>query len=132
MSISENIGGLSTYLSQIRAGENYIGMKKGVKRSLKKNPVLGDKVIKNVKKLKSSIKQLLVPGMLFEDMNITYLGPIDGHNISMMRKIIMEAKNIDKPVIIHVCTKKEKDINRRRTTPMFSTESGRLTQKRVK
>lgn len=139
MSISENIGGLSTYLSQIRAGENYIGMKKGVKRSLKKNPVLGDKVIKNVKKLKSSIKQLLVPGMLFEDMNITYLGPIDGHNISMMRKIIMEAKNIDKPVIIHVCTKKGKGYKPAEDHPdvfhgigPFDTKTGEVINKSSK
>ncbi len=139
MSISENIGGLSTYLSQIRAGENYIGMKKGVKRSLKKNPVLGEKVIKNVKKIKSSIKQLLVPGMLFEDMNITYLGPIDGHNISMMRKIIMEAKNIDKPVIIHVCTKKGKGYKPAEERPdvfhgigPFDTKTGELLNKSSK
>ena len=68
----------------------------------------GDRVLDNLKKIKSSMKQLVVPGMLFEDMGITYLGPVDGHDIGMLEKTIKEAKNIKHTVIIHVCTRKGK------------------------
>ena len=108
MSISENVGGLSTYLSSIRAGKTYIDLKHGVLNTIEKVPLVGDKIVREVRDIKSSIKQLVVPGMLFENMGITYLGPIDGHNIGDMVKIIQEAKNIDHAVVIHVCTKKGK------------------------
>lgn len=107
MSISKNVGGLSTYLSKIRAGENYIELKSGVQRTLTKLPG-GRIVVKGIKKTKHSIKQLLVPGMLFENMGLTYLGPVDGHNTHDLIRIINEAKNIDHAVIVHVCTKKGK------------------------
>lgn len=108
MSISPNVGGLSTYLSNARAGETYIELKSGVQRTLEKIPGAGEKIVKSIKKTKHSIKQLLVPGMLFENMGITYLGPVDGHNTQSLVKIINEAKNIDHAVLIHVCTKKGK------------------------
>lgn len=108
MSISRNVGGLSTYLSNARAGETYIELKSGVQRTLEKIPGAGDKLVRSIKKTKHSIKQLLVPGMLFENMGITYLGPVDGHNTSALIRIIQEAKNIDHAVLIHVCTKKGK------------------------
>ena len=108
MSISENVGGMSTYLSNLRAAEAYNDLKNGVVKTLNKIPVLGDKLVTQIKKTKSSIKQLMVPGMLFEDMGITYLGPVDGHNINRMVKIIKEAKKINHPVLIHVLTKKGK------------------------
>lgn len=108
MSISENVGGMSTYLSNLRAAEAYNDLKNGVVKTLNKIPILGDKLVTQIKKTKSSIKQLMVPGMLFEDMGITYLGPVDGHNINRMVKIIKEAKKINHPVLIHVLTKKGK------------------------
>lgn len=108
MSISENVGGMSTYLSNLRAAEAYNDLKNGVVKTLNRIPVLGDKLVTQIKKTKSSIKQLMVPGMLFEDMGITYLGPVDGHNINSMVKIIKEAKKINHPVLIHVLTKKGK------------------------
>jgi len=108
MSISPNVGGLSTYLSNARAGETYIELKSGVQRRLERIPGAGEKIVKSIKKTKHSIKQLLVPGMLFENMGITYLGPVDGHNTQGLIKIINEAKNIDHAVLIHVCTKKGK------------------------
>ncbi len=108
MSISPNVGGLSTYLSNARAGETYIELKSGVQRKLEKIPGAGEKIVKSIRKTKHSIKQLLVPGMLFENMGLTYLGPVDGHNTAALIKIINEAKNIDHAVIIHVCTKKGK------------------------
>ncbi len=107
MSISKNVGGLSTYLSKIRAGENYIELKSGIERTLTKLPG-GGYVVKGIKKTKHSIKQLLVPGMLFENMGLTYLGPVDGHNINDLIEIINEAKNIEHAVVVHVCTKKGK------------------------
>lgn len=108
MSISPNVGGLSTYLSNARAGETYIELKSGVQRTLEKIPGAGEKLVRSIKRTKHSIKQLLVPGMLFENMGITYLGPVDGHNTTALIRIIQEAKNIDHAVLIHVCTKKGK------------------------
>ncbi len=108
MSISENVGGMSSYLTSMRAGEFYNDMKNGVVDTLNRIPVIGDKLVSKIRKTKSSIKQLVIPGMLFEDMGITYLGPVDGHNITAMVKIIKEAKKLDHPVMIHMMTKKGK------------------------
>ena len=108
MSISENVGGMSTYLSNLRAGEAYNELKNGVVDVLNKIPTIGGKLVTKIRKTKSSIKQLVIPGMLFEDMGITYLGPVDGHNINQLVKIISEAKKLDHAVLIHVITKKGK------------------------
>ena len=108
MSISENVGGMSTYLSNLRAGEAYNELKNGVVDVLNKIPAIGGKLATKIRKTKSSIKQLVIPGMLFEDMGITYLGPVDGHNINQLVKIISEAKKLDHAVLIHVITKKGK------------------------
>lgn len=108
MSISENVGGMSVYLSNVRAGEAYNDLKNGVVNTLTRIPVIGDKLVDKIRKTKSSIKQLVIPGMLFEEMGITYLGPVDGHNVNQMVKIFKEAKKLDHPVIIHVLTKKGK------------------------
>ena len=108
MSISENVGGMSSYLSNMRAGEMYNDIKNGVVDTLNRIPVIGDKLVSKIRKTKSSIKQLVIPGMLFEDMGITYLGPVDGHNINKMVKIFKEAKKLDHAVLIHVMTKKGK------------------------
>ena len=108
MSISENVGGMSTYLSNLRAGEAYNELKNGVVDVLNKIPAIGGKLVTKIRKTKSSIKQLVIPGMLFEDMGITYLGPVDGHNINQLVKIISEAKKLDHAVLIHLITKKGK------------------------
>ena len=108
MSISKNVGGLSSYLSNMRAGELYNDMKEGVAGKLSKVPVIGKKLIRYIKKTKSSLKQLILPGMFFENMGITYLGPLDGHDVESMAHIIKEARKIDHPVVIHVRTKKGK------------------------
>lgn len=106
MSIAKNVGGLSSYLSKVRAGESYNDFKAGILGRLERTPVVGEKLVKQIRKTKSSIKQLFIPGMLFENMGLTYLGPIDGHDVKSMLKIISEAKNLDHPVVIHVCTQK--------------------------
>lgn len=108
MSISENVGGLSSYLSGIRTGNLYNDIKSGVVKTLNHIPVVGDKLIHHIKKTKSSIKQLVIPGMLFENMGITYLGPVDGHNIGQLVRVFNEAKKLDHAVLVHVITTKGK------------------------
>lgn len=105
MSISPNVGGMSRYLDGIRTGEVYNNIKAGVMSSLEKVP-FGDRVIDKIRKTKSGIKQLFIPGMFFEDMGITYLGPVDGHNISQLKKVLYEARKLDHAVLVHVLTKK--------------------------
>lgn len=108
MSISKNVGGMSEYLNNLRTGEIYNHFKNTVMNGLEKVPVYGDKIIANLRKTKSGIKQLFIPGMFFEDMGITYLGPVDGHNIKQMMKTLKEAKKLEHAVLIHVLTKKGK------------------------
>lgn len=106
MSISENVGGFSAYLSNLRTAEAYTNLKMGVANTLSKVPVIGRKTIEGLRRTKLSIKQLVIPGMFFEDMGLTYLGPIDGHNIKQMVKIFQEAKRVNGPVLVHVLTEK--------------------------
>ena len=108
MSISENVGGMSRYLNGLRTAEAYVGLKKGVEDTLLKIPVQGEKIVNQMKKTKSGIKQLIVPGMFFEDMGITYLGPVDGHDVKKLYKALNEAKRVDHAVLVHVLTKKGK------------------------
>ena len=107
MSIAENVGGMSRYLQSIRTADAYRNFKIGLEDALNRFPK-GDAVVDILKKYKSSFKQLVVPGMLFEDMGMTYLGPIDGHDIKGMVKIFKEARKIPKCVVVHVCTQKGK------------------------
>ena len=106
MSISRNVGGMSSYLSALRTAESYTGMKLSVTKTLKKVPKVGTALVDTVRKTKSSIKQLFIPGMLFENMGLTYLGPVDGHNMRQMMKLFNEAKRVEGPVIVHVLTEK--------------------------
>ncbi|MGN8885990.1 1-deoxy-D-xylulose-5-phosphate synthase [Blautia sp. HCP28S3_G10] len=106
MSISKNVGGMSSYLSALRTAEVYTGMKLGVTKTLKKIPRVGTSLVDTMRKTKSSIKQLIIPGMLFENMGLTYLGPVDGHNMRQMMKLFNEAKRVEGPVIVHVLTEK--------------------------
>ena len=108
MSISANVGGVSKYLTNIRTGQTYNKLKKRVLAILSKIPGCGNFLINKIRKTKSGIKQLLIPGMLFEDMGIKYIGPIDGHDIERLVEIIGEARKLDKAVMIHVITKKGK------------------------
>ena len=94
MSISENVGGMSDYLAKLRTADFYTDLKKGVTNMLHNVPVVGDPMIEHIRKTKSSLKQLIVPGMFFEDMGYTYIGPVDGHNIEKLENILKIAKNI--------------------------------------
>ena len=108
MSISENVGGISRYLSGLRTTQTYTEIKKGVEGTLKKIPGRGDRIVSQLRKTKSGIKQLFVPGMFFEDMGITYLGPVDGHDVRKLVKVLNEAKRVDHAVLVHVITEKGK------------------------
>lgn len=110
MSISKNVGGLSTYLTNIRIDPGYNKLKKEFNNTLEKTNI-GKNLVSSVERLKGSIKQFLVPGMLFEQMGIKYLGPIDGHNIKEVSKTLSLAKNLDGPVLIHAITQKGRGYN---------------------
>lgn len=108
MSISENVGGMSRYLNGIRTGDGYLDLKKYVTNVLSRIPVIGDELIDKISRTKNGIKQLLIPGMLFENMGITYLGPVDGHDVKALSRALKEAKKLDHAVLVHVITKKGK------------------------
>ena len=106
MSITRNVGGMSSYLNHIRMAAPYTELKMGVTNALKKIPKVGDGMVDALHKTKSSIKQLVIPGMLFENMGLTYLGPVDGHDMRQLGKVLQEAKRKQGPVLIHVLTEK--------------------------
>ena len=108
MSISENVGGLSHYLAGVRTAKGYTNFKKNVKASLSKMNAIGEELERNIRRAKSMLKQVFIPGMFFEDMGITYLGPIDGHNIEALTEVIDDAKQVEGAVLIHVITEKGK------------------------
>ncbi|MBR1477083.1 MAG: 1-deoxy-D-xylulose-5-phosphate synthase [Lachnospiraceae bacterium] len=107
MSISENVGGLNKYLNNIRTANKYLDLKEGVYNALKGTPK-GDSTVHKIRRLKNSLKTWVVPGMYFEDMGITYLGPVDGHDINGLVRVIKEAKKVNGACIVHVLTKKGK------------------------
>ena len=106
MSISRNVGGISDYLAGLRTSSAYTGFKMGVSSALEKIPGLGEKLVGALRRTKSSIKQLVIPGMFFENMGLTYLGPVNGHNIRQLIKVLTEAKRVPGPVLVHVITEK--------------------------
>ena len=106
MSITENVGGMSSYLSGLRTASAYTDFKMDVTKALNRIPGIGPGMVDAMRKTKSSIKQIIIPGMLFEDMGLTYLGPVDGHNIPQLIKIFQEAKRFEGPILVHVLTQK--------------------------
>ena len=107
MSISENVGGVSKYLNNIRTADRYLDIKEGIYNSLM-DTKLGEPIVESIRRAKSSVKQLVIPGMFFEDMGLTYLGPVDGHDINAMTKVFKEAKRCKTAVVVHVITQKGK------------------------
>ena len=137
MSISENLGGMSKYLNSIRTTEFYNGLKSGVENTL--IHMGGQKVAAGLKRTKDGIKQFFVPGMLFENMGITYLGPVDGHDIRSMQRVFSEAKRVKGAVVVHVLTKKgrgyepaEKNPSKFHGTDPFVIETGLPKKKKEK
>lgn len=106
MSISRNVGGMSRYLGKIRTGKSYIKIKKTVKQGLGRIPRIGNFVIRKIKRMKTAFRVLTIPGEWFEEIGLKYIGPVDGHNIEETQKAIEKAFYMDRPVIVHVITKK--------------------------
>lgn len=107
MSISENVGGVSKYLNGIRTADSYLDLKESIFTKLMNLPG-GANVVKTIRKTKSTLKSMVIPGMFFEDMGITYLGPVNGHDINAVRELLKDAKRKKGPVLVHVITQKGK------------------------
>lgn len=138
MSISENVGGVSKYLNNIRTRENYQNLKDSIYYPLL-DKKYGQPIIDFVRKTKNSIKQLVVPGMFFEDMGIKYLGPVDGHDMKALLTVIKEAKRCDTSVLVHVITEKGRGYEPALRHPArfhgaepFDIETGLPTKKKEK
>ncbi|MCR4442239.1 MAG: 1-deoxy-D-xylulose-5-phosphate synthase [Peptococcaceae bacterium] len=108
MSIAQNVGAMSSYLSRLRADPLYARRKKDIEYLLNRVPAIGPTVVKAVERVKGSLKYLLVPGMIFEELGFTYLGPIDGHNITELTRVLYKAQSLQGPVLLHVLTQKGK------------------------
>lgn len=139
MSISPNVGGMSQYLGSIRTAGVYQDLKNGVMESLNKIPVYGERIVKRIRRTKSGIKQLLIPGMLFEDMGILYLGPVDGHDVDKMVDMFQKAARFHGPVLVHVITQKGRGYKpavrhpaRFHGTEPFDIETGLVKKKKEK
>lgn len=111
MSISKNVGGISQFLNRVRTRKFYTKSNNYVKKAVAKIPKVGDFIIRQVRRLKYSLKQLMIPNMMFEDMGFRYMGPIDGHDIEKLESNLKTAKRLEGPILIHIVTKKEKDIH---------------------
>ncbi len=132
MSISENVGGLSNYLSKIRTTPLYSKVKGDVEALIGNIPAIGKSVVKTVERAKDSIKYFIVPGVLFEELGFTYIGPVDGHNYGALCKALIQCKNITGPVLLHVLTKKGKGYSLAEEAPQefhgvspFKVDSGK-------
>ncbi|MBE5964579.1 MAG: 1-deoxy-D-xylulose-5-phosphate synthase [Lachnospira sp.] len=139
MSISENVGGITTILNNIRSTEGYSELKEGVSKGLSKIPVYGDKIVNQIKKTKDSIKQMVIPGMVYENMGITYMGPFDGHDVPKLIKAFNVAKKFKQPVIVHVLTEKGRGYKYAQKYPArfhgidaFDVETGKSLKQRTK
>lgn len=108
MSIAKNVGAMSEYLAQVRSTPAYTKVKRDVEYLLRSIPSIGDRLADTVERVKDSLKYLVVPGMLFEELGFTYMGPIDGHNLNSLIEVLQQSKNILGPVLIHVITHKGK------------------------
>lgn len=132
MSISKNIGGLNLFLSRLRTKKLYKKSSISLKNMLLKVPAIGKPIVKILQRIKRSIKQLFIPKMFFEDIGFIYLGPVDGHNIEQLENILNLSKELDKPVLIHVLTKKgkgykiaEENPDKFHATSPFDIETGK-------
>lgn len=139
MSISKNIGGVNMLLSKLRTKRTYTKSNISGKKIISKIPIIGKPIVKIVQRLKRSIKQLIIPKMFFEDIGFRYLGPVDGHNIEELERMLKISKELDGPVLIHVLTKKgkgykpaEENPDRFHATSPFNIETGEPKKKKGK
>lgn len=135
MSISKNVGGISLFLSKARTRKFYRKSSRYIKGAVQRLPKVSHKIIKVIRRVKYSIKQLLIPNMLFEDLGFKYLGPIDGHDIEKLERILKTGKELQGPILIHVVTKKgkgylpaEENPDKFHSTSSFEIETGRSKQ----
>ena len=131
MSISKNIGGMNRFLGKLRTKRTYTKSNNSIKKFIDKIPLVGKPTVKVIRRIKRSIKQLIIPKMYFEDIGFTYLGPVDGHNIEQLENILALSKRVAGPVLVHVLTKKgkgyeiaEKNPDKFHATPAFNIETG--------
>ena len=139
MSISKNVGGLNMFLSKLRTKKLYTKSNISAKKIILKIPVFGKPFVRLIQKTKRSIKQLIIPKMFFEDIGMTYLGPVDGHNIQELENILRLSKQVENPVLIHVLTKKgkgyeiaEKNPDKFHATSPFDIETGKAKKEKGK
>ena len=139
MSISKNIGGMNMLLSKLRTKRTYTKSSVSIKNMINKIPVVGKPFVKIVQRVKRSIKQLIIPKMFFEDIGFRYLGPVDGHNIEELERMLKITKELDGPVLLHVLTKKgkgyeiaEKNPDKYHATSPFDIETGEVKGKKGK
>ena len=139
MSISRNVGGVNLFLSKLRTKKLYSRTNIKIKNIIRKVPKIGNAFVKIVQKSKRGIKQLLIPKMYFEDIGFAYLGPVDGHNIEKLESILKLSKQVDKPVLIHVITKKgkgykiaEENPDKFHATGSFNLENGKAKKEKSK
>lgn len=118
MSIDKNVGGMAMYLDKFRTGHLYNEVKSDVEHTLSKIPRVGNTIVKTVRGVKNGVKQLLVPGMFFEELGYTYLGPIDGHDLQKLKVTMEQAKSVDGPVLLHVMTVKGKGYGHAEKDPL--------------
>ncbi len=138
MSISENVGGMNKYLNKIRTGDKYLGLKSRVSNALMKAmPEKGASVVDGIRHFKNGIKHFVIPGTWFEELGLTYLGPVDGHDTQTMIRVLEEAKRVKGAVVVHVITQKgngftpaEKHPSRFHGAEPFNTENGLPTTPR--
>ncbi|MCR4401728.1 MAG: 1-deoxy-D-xylulose-5-phosphate synthase [Firmicutes bacterium] len=133
MSISPNVGALASYLARIRTEPRLLKLRQDIERVLEGVPRIGKDLAESLRRLKGSVKYLVVPGMLFESLGFTYLGPLDGHDISSVMRTIEDARAKGGPVLVHVVTKKgrgyapaERDPRRFHGVGRFDVASGEL------
>lgn len=138
MSIDPNVGAMAEYLSRARSNPAYTKSKEDVEELLKKIPGIGDKMFKAADRLKDSLKYLLVPGVLFEEFGFKYYGPVNGHDLSALMAVLENVKGMDRPVLIHVETKKGKGYAPAEKNPdlfhgvsPFHIQTGELKKKSV-
>ena len=139
MSISKNVGGINQLLTKLRVKKNYTKSNDSWKRKIKKVPIIGSCLVKVISTIKKGIKQLIIPGMYFEEIGFKYVGPIDGHNIEDLEHIFKEVKKINEPILIHVLTKKGKGYKPAEDNPdkfhgasSFDIETGKSLKKKKK
>jgi 1-deoxy-D-xylulose-5-phosphate synthase len=132
MSIDYNVGGLPSYLARLRTDPKYFRFKEDLGQILGRIPALGPVVIRSAERFKDGLKYMFVPGVLFEELGFTYLGPIDGHHILKLREIFQQTRSIKGPVLLHVVTQKgkgyspaEKEPHRFHGVAPFDQKSGK-------